>query len=160
MKKFLKVTALVLASASAISAGYAKASDDNGALPHVDANHQFPPTSTHTVRKTFELHIPKNSKQISEIIIQVPEVVNWSYKAKDIVVIDGKGKKVKHNVAIKDRNIILSFAEHIAPNTELEIDINNVKRVRLGNGPVYRLFAKFVGSDVLMDMGVARFRLK
>ncbi len=160
MKKFLKVTALVLASASAISAGYAKAGDDNGALPHVDANHQFPPTRAHTVRKTFELHIPKNSKQISEITIQVPEVVNWSNKAKDIVVIDGKGKEVKHNVTIKDKNIILRFVEPISPNTELEVDINNVKRVTLGNGPVYRLSAKFVGSDIPMDIGVARFRLK
>lgn len=160
MNKFLRVTMFVLASITIVSAGYVKAGDDNGTLPHVDANHQFPPNGAHTVRKTFELHIPKNSKQISELIIQVPEVVNWSNNAKDVAVTEGNGKKVKPTITIKDRNIIINFAEPVPANTQLEVDIKNVRRVRGGNGPVYGVSAKFVGSNTITSIGTARFSIR
>lgn len=63
MNKFFKVITFVLASITIVSAGYVKAGDDNGTLPHVDANHQFSPNGTHTVRKTFELHIQKTASR-------------------------------------------------------------------------------------------------
>lgn len=160
MKKELFL-ALVLAATtiSFVPVSHANA-NENGALPYISGNHNFPPNRWHTVRHTFEIKNPKNSKQISQVIIQAPEVVNWSNNPKDIVVADGNGKKVNTNVTIKDKTISLAFAEPIAPNSHLEIDINKVKRVTQGNGPVYRLFAKFDGNDVATPIGVARFRFK
>jgi hypothetical protein len=131
----------------------------NGTLPYISANNSFPPTRADIVRHTFEISNPNNSKQISQIMIQVPEVVKWSSKTKDVIVTDKSGKKVNVNVSIKDQNIELNFPESIAPGSELEIDIKNVKRVTQGNGPVYRLFAKFDANSTPMSIGIARFRL-
>lgn len=160
MKKELFIALAVFSTtASFLPANYAKA-NESGALPYISGNHNFPPNRWHIVRHTFEISNPKNSKQISEIIIQVPEVVNWSNNPKDVVVADGNGKKVNADVTIKDKTISLAFAQGIAPNSQLEIDIKKVKRVTQGNGPVYRLFAKFDGSDTATPIGVARFRMK
>jgi len=158
MKKELFL-ALILAATTTtfVPTSHVNASE-NGTLPYINANHNFPPNRWHIVRHTFEISNPKNSKQISQIIIQVPEVVNWSNNPKDVDVADGNGKKINTNVTIKDKTILLSFVESIAPNSQLEIDINKVKRVTQGNGPVYRLFAKFDSSDVALPIGVARFR--
>ncbi|RUT01508.1 hypothetical protein DSM106972_066050 [Dulcicalothrix desertica PCC 7102] len=157
MKKGLFLALAVFSTtASFLPVNYANA-NESGALPYISGNHNFPPNRWHVVRHTFEIKNPKNSKQISQIIIQVPEVVRWSNNPKDIVIADGNGKKVNADVTIKDKAISLAFAEPIASNSQLEIDIKKVKRVTQGNGPVYRLFAKFDGSDTATPIGIARF---
>ncbi|OKH26614.1 hypothetical protein NIES593_00685 [Hydrococcus rivularis NIES-593] len=161
MKKLLLlIPAITLLTVLSTTNFRANAHDDSANIPHIDSHHNFPPTRADIVRHTFEIHVPKNSNPLTQVIIQVPEVVNWSNKTKDLVVTDGNGKKVTPNVSINGKVIVLSFAESIAPNTDLEIDIKNVRRVTLGNGPVYRLLAKLEGSETPIHLGTVGFRLK
>ncbi len=159
-KALILLPVLTFATALSLTTVRANAHDDNSAVPHIDAHHNFPPTRADIVRHTFEVHVPKNSKPVAQVIIQVPEVVNWSNKAKDVVVTDGTGKKVNPDVTINNKTIVLSFPEPVAPNTDLEIDIKNVRRVTQGNGPVYRLLAKFQGSETPIHLGTVGFRFK
>ncbi|BAZ14732.1 hypothetical protein NIES4071_65760 [Calothrix sp. NIES-4071] len=158
-KRLINSAVYALAAMLLIPVSYASANDDNGVFPHIDGNSQFPQTRVSNVRHTFEVHIPKNSKSVSHIFIQVPEVVKWSSKAKNVVV-NGNGKKVNANVTIHEKTITLAFAEPVVPDTHLSIDINNVRRVTLGNGSVYRLSTKFESSEITMPIGVVRFRIQ
>jgi hypothetical protein len=74
-------------------------------------------------------------------------------------VVDTQGKKISTNISVNGKIIVLTFPNPVAPNTKLEIDINNVKRPIGGNGPVYQLSAKFVGSAAVLPVGFARFRV-
>ncbi len=159
MKKILIFAAtLTLATVAFISTREASANNDNGTVPHLDGSSSFPPTRSDIVRYTFRVHIPKNSKAMSQLIIKVPEVITVSKKNK-VEVVDGNGQKVSANVSMNDQTILITFSEPVRSNTQLEIDIKNVKRPTLGNGPVYRLLAKFVDSNTEIPIGVARFRI-
>ncbi|GJD19994.1 unknown protein [Rivularia sp. IAM M-261] len=137
----------------------ASASYDNGTVPHVDGNYQFPQTKRSNVRHTLRIHIPKNSQSISQISIAVPEVINWSKKLKDVVVSGNNGQKVNANISLNEKTIILAFNEPVSPNSKLEIDIKNIRQPIRGNGPVYRLFAKSVNTNTNIQIGIARFRV-
>jgi hypothetical protein len=139
--------------------GYVSANDDNGTLPHVDGNYQFPQTKWSNVRHTLRVHIPKNSQSVSQISITVPETVNWSNKISDVIATGNKGGKVNTSISLNEKNIILTFNEPLPPDSHLEIDIKNVKQPLRGNGPVYRLFAKSTGSNSEIPIGIARFRV-
>ncbi|MBD2772076.1 DUF2808 domain-containing protein [Iningainema tapete] len=158
-KTLIYATALILATAALLPANYASANDNDGNFPHVDGNSQFPQTRWQNVRHTFRVHIPKNSQGVTQLSIEVPKTVRWSNNVNDVVVTKENDRKVKTNLSVNDRTISLVFAESIAPNTQLEIDLKNVQQPFRGNGPVYRLFAKFAGSSVEMPVGVARFRI-
>lgn len=158
MKKELFFSfALAIATGLFIPFTYANAEQSN-TLPYISSHHHFPPTRADRVRHTFEISNPQNSKQISQITIQVPEVVKWSKKTKDVAIVGRNGQKISADIAIKDNNIELNFPQTIAPGSELEIEIQNIPRVTQGNGPVYRLFAKLDGINAPMQIGVARFR--
>lgn len=159
MKKLLVYAAtFTLATALLIPTNYAIAHDDNASFPHIDGNSDFPPTRWTRVRHTFRIHIPQKSKAVSHLIIQVPNVVNIS-KNNEIEITGNNGQKINTNVSVNDKTILLAFPETVAPNTKLEIDIKNLKRPTLGNGPVYHLSAKFIDSDTEIPIGAARFRI-
>ena len=158
MKKSM-IYALTLALASTVFIpSYAKAHGGNGTVPHIDGNSQFPQSKWAPVRHSFELHIPKNSKAVSQLIIQVPDVIRISDKNR-IDVVDAQGQKIDTNISVNGKIIVLTFPNTVVPNTKLEIDINNVKRPIGGNGPVYQMSAKFVGSNAVLPVGFARFRV-
>ncbi|PAX52834.1 DUF2808 domain-containing protein [Brunnivagina elsteri] len=142
-----------------IPSGYVRANDDNGKLPHVDSNSQFPQTKWSNVRQSLQVHIPKNSQIVSQISIVIPETVSWSNKISDVVVTGNKIEKANTNISINEKIIVISFKQALPPNSKLEIDIKNVKQPFLGNGPIYRLFTKFIGSNVEIPIGLARFRV-
>lgn len=159
-KSLIYITFVVAISAMVIIfSRTASASDDNGKRPHIDGNYQFPQTKWSNVRHTFKVHVPKNSQSISQINIVVPETVNWSNKINDITVTQKNGQKVNVSISVNEKTIILAFNELVSPNSKLEIDIKNVKQPLRGNGPVYRLFAKSVNSNLDMPIGIARFRV-
>ncbi|BAZ18212.1 hypothetical protein NIES4071_100970 (plasmid) [Calothrix sp. NIES-4071] len=161
MKKLL-IYASVLCAISAtliITSRPASASDDNGTLPHVDGNYQFPQTKWSNVRHTLRIHIPKNSQSVSQISIIVPKTVRWSNKVNDITVTPNNGQKLNANISINEKTIILAFNEPVSSNSKLEINIKNVKQPLHGNGPIYRLFVKSINSSVDMPIGMARFRV-
>jgi Protein of unknown function (DUF2808) len=158
MKKTLICAAIfILANVLLLSTLEASANDDNGTFPHLDESTSFPPHRSDTVRYTFIVHIPKNTKAMSQLIIKVPEVITVR-KKNTLEIVDGNGQKMNTNVSINGQTILLTFPEPVNPNSKLEIDIKNVKRPTLGNGPIYRLSAKLVGSDAEIPVGLARFR--
>jgi hypothetical protein len=158
MKKSM-IYALTLALASTVFIPtYAEANGDNGMLPHIDGNSQFPQSKWIPVRHSFDLHIPKNSKPISQLIIKVPDVIRISDKNR-IDVADTQGQKIDTNISVNGKIIVLTFPNTVAPNTKLEIDINNIKRPIGGNGPVYQMSVKFVGSDSVLPVGFAKYRV-
>ncbi|MHC0067252.1 DUF2808 domain-containing protein [Nostoc sp. UIC 10890] len=160
MKKVLVYVAIsTLAAALLIPANYASANEEDGNIPHVDGNSQFPQTRWMPVRHTLRVHVPKNSKSVSQLKIQVPNTVRWSDNTNDVVINEDNGRKINTNVSVNGKTILLAFAEPIVPNTKLKIDIKNVKQPFLGNGPVYHLSANLVGTNAEIPIGVARFRI-
>ncbi|MFN6560486.1 MAG: DUF2808 domain-containing protein [Nostoc sp. ChiSLP01] len=160
MKKML-VHAVIstLAAAFLIPSNYAIANEENDNLPHFDGNCQFPQTRWSRVRHTLRVHVPKNSKGVSQLKIEVPTTVRWSADTDDVVVSEENDKEVKTTISVNGKTILLAFTEPVSPNTKLEIDIKNVKQPFLGNGPVYHLSANLVGTNVEIPIGVARFRV-
>lgn len=160
MKKMLVYVAIsTLAAALLIPANYASANEKDGNVPHVDGNYQFPQTRWSRVRHTLRVHVPKNSKSVSQLKIEVPNTIRWSNNTNDVVINEDNDRKINTNVSVNGKTILLAFAEPIVPNTKLEIDIKNVKQPFLGNGPVYRLSANVVGINAEIPIGVARFRV-
>ncbi|MBD2772094.1 DUF2808 domain-containing protein [Iningainema tapete] len=151
--------ALALATAVLIPSSYASARSNDGRVPHIDGNMQFPPNRSRIVRHTVRLHVPQNSKAVTQLLINVPNNLTVSNDIKDIDVADENEQKINTNVSINSRTILLAFPEPVAPNTKFNIDLNNVKRSILGNGSVYRFWAKESGSDAEIPIGVAQFRI-
>lgn len=160
MKKPLSyAAAFTLATAALISLGYASARADDGGITHIDGNVQFPPTRWRLVRHTFRLHVPQNSKAITQLLIKVPDTVSVSNDIKDIDVLDKSKQKLNTKVSVKNRTILLAFSEPVAPNTEFNIDLKNVKlRQTFGTGHVYGFSAKVVGNEAEIPVGIAWFR--
>jgi Protein of unknown function (DUF2808) len=150
---------LTLNSTAIIAPSYANAGTDDGRVPHIDGNSQFPPTRWGIFRHTFRLHVPQNSKAVTQILVKVPDNITISNNIQDIDVVDEKGHKINTNVSVNGKTILLAFAEPVAPNTKLEIDLNKIKRRNLGNGSVYSFSAREVGIDAEIPIGVASFRL-
>ncbi|NMF61672.1 hypothetical protein DP113_33255 (plasmid) [Brasilonema octagenarum UFV-E1] len=151
---------LTLAAAVLIPANYATAKMNNGRVPHIDGNVQFPPYARwQLIRYTFRLHIPQNSKAITQLIINVPNNVTISADIKNIDIVNENGQKINTNISVNSKTVSLAFLESVAPNTKLDIDLKNVKRSTLGNSVIYRFSAKFVGSDEDIPIGIAQFRI-
>lgn len=159
MKKILIYGVIFTFATFIIPTKYVSASDSNGNLPHVDGNSQFPPTKWQSVRHTLQIHVPKNSKAISQLRIEVPDTIRWSKDKDDVKVMKGDNDKINTNISVNGANILLTFPELIAPNTQFEIDINKIRQPRLGNGSTYRIYAQFAGSDKETLVDTAFFRL-
>jgi hypothetical protein len=149
---------LTLSSTAIIAPSYASAGTDDGRVPHIDGNTQFPPIRWGTFRHTFRLHVPQNSKAITQLLVKVPDNVTISNNIQDIDIVDEKGQKINTNVSVNGKTILLAFAEPVAPNTKFDIDLNKIKRRNLGNGSVYSFSAREVGIDAEIPIGVAWFR--
>ncbi|MUG93364.1 DUF2808 domain-containing protein [Scytonema sp. UIC 10036] len=159
MKKILiYATAFALATAVLSPADFASANLDDTTITHIHGNVQFPPTRWRTVRHTFQLHVPQSSKALKQLIIKVPSTVTVSNDIKKIAVEDDNEQKINTNASVNGKTIILAFPEPVTPNTKFHIDLNSIQRRTGGNGLVYRFWAKVVGSDAEIPIGVARFR--
>lgn len=157
IKPLIYAAALSLFTAFVIPDNYASAKLNNGKVTHVDGNEQFPHTRWQIVRYTFQLHVPKNSNAINQLIIKVPDNIAENDDITNINVFNEKNEKLQTNVSINGRTILLVFPEAVAPNTKFYIDLNNVKRPTIGSNSLYRLSVKVVGSDGEIPIGVAQF---
>jgi hypothetical protein len=158
MKKLLiYTTALALTIIAIAVPSYASATIDNDRVPHIDGNVQFPPTRWQIVRHTFRLHIPENSKPVTQLLIQVPNNITASNNIKDINIVGGNGQIINTNISVKGKTILLDFTEPIAPKTKFEINLNKIKRRNIGNGSVYSFSAREVGIDGVIPIGVSWF---
>ncbi|MDM9384575.1 DUF2808 domain-containing protein [Chlorogloeopsis sp. ULAP01] len=160
MNKLLKYSVtLVLTSMAMLSPSYATANTDDGTVPHIDGNVQFPPTRWRIVRHTIRVHVPKNSKALTELSINAPDTITISSDIKNIKIVDEKEQKINANISVDGRNIQIAFAEPVAPNTKFNVELKNVKRRFLGNAYIYQISAKYVESDAETPIGVAQFHL-
>ncbi len=150
---------LTLISIAIIAPSYASAKTDDGSVLHIDGNAQFPPTRWGIFRHTFRLHVPKNSKAITQILIKIPDNITVSNDVSNIDVLDENKHKININASVNSKTILLVFPEPVAPNTKFEIDLNKIKRQNLGNGSVYGFSAQEVGIDAVIPIGMASFRL-
>lgn len=149
---------LTLSSIAIIAPSYASGRTDDGRVTHIDGNTQFPPMRWGIFRHTFRLHVPQNSKAVTQLLIKVPDNVTTSNNIEDIDVVDEKGQKINTNVSVNGKTILLAFAEPVAPNTKFSIDLNKIKRRNLGNGSVYSFSVREAGIDAEIPIGVAWFR--
>lgn len=144
-----------VATAALIYAGYANAKTDNNKVANIENSLQSTPAGWQLVKQTFQLHIPKNGNALSQLIIDVPSTVAVS---SDIDILDDKGQKIKTNITVNSRRIIIDFSEPVTSSTnKLQINLNKVQQPILGFTSIYHLSAKVVGSDVEIPIGEAQF---
>ncbi|MDM9383614.1 DUF2808 domain-containing protein [Chlorogloeopsis sp. ULAP01] len=154
MNRMLIYTAtFALAIASVISVGYASANADDE-VSNVDNSLQLPPIQWRLVKHTFRLHIPRNNKALSQLIIDTPPTVAVS---NDMEVLDEKGQRININISVNGSKIIINFPEIVIANTKLNINLNKVKQPTQGPASVYKLSVKVVGSNKDIPVGIAQF---
>ncbi len=156
MKRTLVYTAVCsVATAALIFTGYANAKTDNNKLANIENTLQFTPTGWQLIKQTFQLHIPKNGKALSQLIIDVPSTVAVS---NDIDILNDQGQKIKINISVSSQKIIIDFPEPVTSSTShLQINLNKVLQPILSSTSTYYISAKVVGSDVEIPVGVAQF---
>ncbi len=115
---------------------------------------QFPAIQWRIVKHTFQLHIPRNNKALSQLIIDTPPTVAVS---NDIEVLDENGQNININLSVNGRKIIIDFPETVLANTKLNVNLNKVKQPITGSASVYNFSVKVVDSNVEIPVGVAKF---
>ncbi|QLE46256.1 hypothetical protein FD723_39375 (plasmid) [Nostoc sp. C052] len=155
MKRTLIYAAVCsLATTAFISPNYANAKIDNNKVASIENNIQSTPAGWQFVKLAFQLHVPKKGKALSHLIIDVPSTVAVS---NDIDVLDDKGQKIKINISLNSRRIIIDFPEPVTSNTtNLLINLNKVYQSTLGSTSIFHLSVKVIGSDVEIPVGVAQ----
>lgn len=148
-------TALALATVAFTSTSYASTKTDNDNISNVENNVHSPTNRWQLVKHAFKLNVPKNINGLSQLIIDTPSTVAVS---NDIDVLAQNGQKVNVNVSVNDKKIIIDFPEKNISNTKLIVELNKVRQLSHGPDSVYNLWAKVVGSNTEIPVGVVRFR--
>ncbi|AFY36268.1 DUF2808 domain-containing protein [Calothrix sp. PCC 7507] len=158
-RSFIYAVILTLSSTAIIAPSYASDRTDDGKVPHIDGNVQFPPTRWGIFRHTFRLHVPQNSKAVTQLLIKVPDNVTVSNDVRDIDVVDENEHQINTNVSVNGKTILLAFPEPVVAKTKFEINLNKIKRRNIGKGSVYSFSAQEVDIDAVIPIGMASFRL-
>ena len=155
MKTLVHATAFTLAAVAFVSADYASARPDAGrVIYNIQSSTEFPKNSARVVRHTFRLHVPQESKALSHLSIDVPSGLTVS---DNISVSDQSGREIDTNVSLNGSQVIIAFTQPIDPGTRLRIDMHNIRRTGVSNAWLYPVSARFVGSNVHIPIGTARF---
>jgi hypothetical protein len=157
MKKIPICSAIVLALATVAltSISYASTKTDSDNISNIENDVQSPANRWQLVKHAFKLNVPKNINGLSQLIIDTPSTVAVS---NDIDVLAQNGQKVNINISVNDKKIIIDFSEKNISNTKLIVELNKVKQLSNGPDSVYSLWAKVVGSNTEIPVGVVRFR--
>ena len=130
-------------SRSSIRSAYVNARAGDNA--HIDGAVKHPPRRRRIVRYTIRLHTPQESSSLSQLIIGVLEGLVVS---NNITVIDNSEGKINVKFSVTGSKVIVSFPQPVAPESKLELDLNNVKRRGASNAWLSRVSAKLVSVDV------------
>ncbi|MBE9020798.1 hypothetical protein IQ272_32670 [Chroococcidiopsidales cyanobacterium LEGE 13417] len=157
MKKIPICSAIVLAldTVTLTSISYASTKADSDNISNIENDVQSPASRWQLVKHAFKLNVPKNINGLSQLIIDTPSTVAVS---SDIDVLAQNGQKININVSVNDKKIIIDFSEKNISNTKLIIELNKVRQLSQGPDSVYSLWAKVVGSNTKIPVGVVRFR--
>ncbi|WP_373529970.1 hypothetical protein [Nostoc sp.] len=156
MKKFSFTTTVSLILTASFSAVYASQIPDTKSFAHILSTVQFPQTKWGTVRHSFKLEIPQNSSDLTQITIDIPPGLSVK---NDFNISDQSGRGIQANTTVNGSKITIAFAQLVAPANILDIDMNKVNRRGTSNAWLYRVSAKFIGSDAEIPVGVAQFRI-
>lgn len=125
-------------------------------VPRIVSSVQFPQTRWGVVKHTIRLQIPKNSSTLSQLIVNIPPGLTMSNQ---ITVYNQSGEKLGTNIAINERKITISFPKPVAPGTNLNIAMKNIKIVGSSNAWLYPVSARLIGINADLPIGIARFRI-
>ncbi len=154
MRILIYTAVFSLVAAASIPANSASARTDAGNSPHIDSAVQFPPTKWRIVRHTIKLHVPPESSALTQVIIHIPAGLTAS---NDIRLSDQSNRQVNANVSVNGSQVTLAFPQPVAPETLIDIDMNNVKISGVSNAWLYHVSAKFAETGINVPIGVARF---
>ncbi|HEY9853842.1 MAG TPA: DUF2808 domain-containing protein [Leptolyngbyaceae cyanobacterium] len=154
MRTLIYTAAIALALAASIPPDNASARTEGGL--HLEGAVQFPQNRSRIVRHTIRFHIPQGSSPLSQLNIDVPEGLRIS---DNIALTDKSGQKINANISIMGNKIIVDFPQPIAPESKLELDLNNIRRRGVSNAWIYRVSAKLVGLEADVPIGIARIRV-
>lgn len=155
IKTLIYAAMFTLFTAAVIPTGITIARTDDGKVPHIDSSVQFPPSRWRIVRHTIRLHVPQNSRYLSQLTIEVPDGLTAS---NNIDVVEQSGRIINANVSVNDKKVLIAFPEPIAPETKLNIAMRDVKISGVHQIWLYPVSAKLVGIDTDIPIGMARFR--
>lgn len=150
------ISLIVFSIAFTVFAGSVTAKTDNNGVKKIDNSFQFL-LNQRFVKHTFQLHVPKNGKPLSELIIDAPSTVAVS---SDIDVLNDNGQKLNINVSVNERRITINFPETVTfvTTNKLLISLNKVQQPRSGSDSIYNLSVRLVGSDIEISIGQAQFQ--
>lgn len=156
IRTLVYATAFSLAVTVSAPVVYGSPITDISKVPWIVSSVQFPQTRWGVVRHIIRLQIPKNSSTLSQLIIKIPPGLTMSNQ---ITVSDQSGEKLGTNIAIDDRKITMSFPKPIAPETNLNIAMKDIKIVGISNAWLYPVSARLIGINADLPIGIARFRI-
>jgi len=154
MKKLFYAALFTLAFAASTPAAYAVHLPDTGKFTHLHGTVQFPQGKWGVIRQTFRVHISQNSP-LSQLDIEIPKGLTVE---NEFSVSDQFGRVIQTNTSITEHKITMNFTQAVVPGTILNIDMNRVNRIGISNGWLYRVSAKFIGSNTEVPIGIAGFR--
>jgi hypothetical protein len=154
-KTLICVNVLAISTLAFTSISYASTKADSNNISKTENGVQSPASRWQLVKHAFKLNVPKNISGLSQLIIDTPSTVAVS---NDIDVLAQNGRKVNIDISVNDKKIVIDFPEKNISNTKLIVELNKVRQLSHGSDSVYNLWAKVVGSDTEIPVGVVRFR--
>ncbi|OWY64870.1 hypothetical protein B7486_45020 [cyanobacterium TDX16] len=154
-KTLICVNVLAISTLAFTSISYASTKTDSTNISNTENGVQFPASRWQLVKHAFKLNVPKNINGLSQLIIDTPSTVAVS---NDIDVLAQNGRKVNIDISVNDKKIVIDFPEKNISNTKLIVELNKVRQLSHGPDSVYNLWAKVVGSNTEIPVGVVRFR--
>ena len=143
-----------LAVTASSSAAYGS---ERGTLPHVDGAVQFPETRAKRVRHTLRLHIPRGSSSVSQLTVNVP---NNLIVRDDIEVVGQSSRQVDANISVNGRTINIAFSKPVAPDTQLNINLNRVLISGVSNAWSYPVSAFLTAPALNLPIGIAQLPMR
>lgn len=165
MKNFFLLVACELSLAGLlIPANSTLAKSNAGNTIHVEQSRQFPETRWANADHYIRVHVPQNSGELTALRLQVTG--NLKFDVNQVQVFDLAGQKVPIVVTETaytgdnplERSIYLTFTSPVAGDKQLDVRINNVKKVLISQPATYSLSAKLIGNDQEQYVGAAYFR--
>lgn len=123
MKRFICASSFVLAFAIAIPA--AQAAGPLGAnVPHLTSSGYNPNNQRHSYFGNYYLRVHATGQALAQLMIEAPSNVQLS---EVITITDQAGNPIKATVSLNGQKATIAFAQAVAPDTTLTIDLENVR---------------------------------
>ncbi len=154
MKKLIYTVVFTLIAISLPATAWA-----SGKSNYPDANHLFDsaaiPSNARIQNAThkFKVHVQKSP--VSELSIYLPEEVSL---AKDIEVTDVTGQKIDAQASINSGKVTIAFAQAVAPDTVLKVNLRGVRTPDIEQNWLYRVYSQKVGLNAETPLGTAEVR--